>query len=59
HNFSNLEKSLKKAKKNKKPSIIIANTIKGKGVSFMERDTKWHHSIPNNEEYLMAKKELG
>ena len=58
HNFSHLKKSLKKAKKNKKTTVIIANTIKGKGVSFMESNTKWHHSIPNEKEYLIAKKEL-
>ena len=33
-----------------KPSIIIAHTIKGKGVSFMEDDNNWHYRIPNPEE---------
>ena len=42
-----------------KPSIIVANTIKGKGVSFMENDNNWHYRIPNKEEVILAKKELG
>ena len=58
HNYVSLNRSLKKSKKNKKPTIILANTIKGKGVSFMEKNTKWHHSIPNAEEYKKAIKEL-
>lgn len=41
-----------------KPTAIIANTIKGKGVSFMEGNLKWHHSIPSDEEYAIALKEL-
>ena len=41
-----------------KPTMIIANTIKGKGVSFMENDNNWHYRIPTNEEVLIAKKEL-
>lgn len=42
-----------------KPLAIIANTIKGKGVSFMEGKLKWHHSVPNKEELDLARKELG
>lgn len=41
-----------------KPSAIIANTIKGKGVSFMENDRKWHTTIPNEDEYKAAMSEL-
>jgi len=41
-----------------KPSVIIANTIKGKGVSFMENNVKWHHGVPNKEQYAIAMKEL-
>jgi transketolase len=58
HNLLSLEKTLKKSKRSKKTTVIIANTIKGKGVSFMEKNIKWHHSIPNEEEYLLAKNEL-
>ena len=41
-----------------KPSFIIAHTIKGKGVSFMENVLKWHHGVPNDKEYEMAMQEL-
>ena len=58
HDYSILEKVLKKSKKNNKPTIILANTVKGKGVSFMEKNKKWHHSVPSNEEYIMAKREI-
>lgn len=42
-----------------KPTAIIAHTIKGKGVSFMEDDNNWHYRIPTAEEVLLAKRELG
>lgn len=41
-----------------KPSVIIAKTVKGKGVSFMENQLKWHHGVPNAEQYEQAQKEL-
>jgi transketolase len=41
-----------------KPSVIIANTIKGKGVSYMENNLKWHHGVPNEAEYKIALEEL-
>lgn len=40
------------------PRVIIANTIKGKGVSFMENNPEWHHKIPNQDEYQKAMFEL-
>jgi transketolase len=45
--------------KNGKPTAIIANTTKGKGVSFMEDDNNWHYRIPNKEEVSKSKIELG
>lgn len=42
-----------------KPVAIIAHTVKGKGVSFMEDDNNWHYRIPNAEEVTAARKELG
>src|SRR6266850_2465560 len=42
-----------------KPTAIIAHTVKGKGVSFMEDDNNWHYRIPKAEEVAAAKKELG
>jgi len=45
-------------KRSSKPRVVIAKTIKGKGVSYMEGDPKWHGSSPNEEEYKLAIKEL-
>jgi len=42
-----------------KPTMIIAHTIKGKGISFMEDDNNWHYRVPNQEEVKKAKIELG
>lgn len=44
---------------NGQPSAIIAHTIKGKGVSFMEDDNNWHYRIPTYEEVIQSKAELG
>jgi len=41
-----------------KPTLIVAHTVKGKGVSFIENRAEWHHKIPNNEEFLEMVKEL-
>jgi transketolase len=41
-----------------KPTLIIANTVKGKGVSYMEDIAKWHHGVPTDEQYELAMKEL-
>ena len=43
---------------NGKPTVIIANTIKGKGVSYMEDVTRWHNTMPNKEEIEIARKDL-
>lgn len=45
--------------KNGKPTVIIANTVKGKGVDFLEVHGPWHHRIPNREEYENIMKQLG
>lgn len=50
--------SINFTKKKKKPTIIIANTIKGKGVSFMENSAAWHSKVLSEKDYLIAKKEL-
>jgi len=59
HNLDELKNALSSIpfKKNK-PSVIIANTIKGKGVSFMEHTVLWHYRSPLNQEFEMALKEL-
>lgn len=59
HDFDQIAGSLYKAKKVKgKPTIIIANTTKGKGVSFMQNTCKWHGSVPTEEEYIKAMAEV-
>lgn len=47
-----------KADRNGMPKVIIAHTIKGKGVSFMENTLAWHYKSPNASEYALAKQEL-
>lgn len=60
HNFEELVKALDAADLAKnKPTIIIAHTIKGKGVSFMEGQAKWHGKAPKKDELEKALKELG
>ena len=60
HDHSQIETSLAvgKEKKNGKPTALIANTIKGKGVSFMENDNLWHYSHVNEEVLNKALEEL-
>jgi transketolase len=41
-----------------KPNLIIANTVKGKGVSFIENQTNWHHKVPSEEQLTLALQEL-
>jgi transketolase len=41
-----------------KPNVVIAKTIKGKGVSYMENEVKWHYKSPNTQELLIAIKEI-
>ena len=58
HNIQEIEDAVNKAKSNNKPTAIIAKTIKGKGVSFMENQAGWHGKAPNKEEYELAIREL-
>ena len=58
HDYKKIEKVFK-LKKNGKPTAIIAKTIKGKGISFMENDNNWHYRIPTIAEVQLSKKELG
>jgi transketolase len=61
HDFAEIRAALACAElpDRSKPLAIIAHTIKGRGVSFMEDDNNWHYRIPNAEELVAAKKELG
>lgn len=57
HNITEIKDVLKM--KNSKPKAIIAHTIKGKGISFMENKLEWHYKSPNDNELLIAYSELG
>lgn len=58
HNILEIYDALQKAKQNTRPTAIIANTVKGKGVGFMENQAGWHGKAPNDEEYKIARKDL-
>mgnify|MGYP000167605600 CR=1 FL=1 len=58
HDFEVIIKTIEKAKKETRPVMIIANTIKGKGVSFMEGQAEWHGKPPGKEDYEKAMLEL-
>lgn len=59
HDFDSLRAALAAAKAEKgRPSVILAKTVKGKGVSFMENEPGWHGKAPNAEQYEQAMAEL-
>jgi transketolase len=58
HNLAELTKLLIPPAGLGKPRVVIANTVKGKGISFMEDAAKWHHGVPNNKEFDSALAEL-
>ena len=59
HNLVKVEEAFKQAAELKgKPTVIIAHTVKGKGISFMENSAGWHGVAPNNEQLAMALAEL-
>jgi transketolase len=59
HDFHQIESGVEEAKSIKnKPTVIIAKTVKGKGVSFMENEAGWHGVAPNQEQSQQALKEL-
>ena len=59
HNFAEIEAAFKAARNVKgKPTVIIAKSVKGKGVSFMENDADWHGKAPNDEQCAAAIAEL-
>lgn len=59
HDFDSLRTALAQARAAKgQPSVILAKTVKGKGVSFMENDAGWHGKAPNAEQYAQAMAEL-
>ncbi|MBI2064441.1 MAG: transketolase [Candidatus Yanofskybacteria bacterium] len=58
HNMDEILAVLGMVKLSDKPSIVMANTVKGKGVSFMENKANWHHGVPTKEQVEIARKEL-
>ncbi len=59
HSFDEIDAAFNAAAEFKgKPSVIIANSVKGKGVSFMENQASWHGTAPNAEQYEIAMGEL-
>ena len=53
-----ITKVLSKKPKKGKPTAVIANTVKGSGISFMEDDNNWHYRIPTFDEVKLAFNEL-
>jgi transketolase len=58
HDFENIRLAFNSAEKADKPCMIIFTTVKGKGVSFMEDELKWHYFIVNDDRLKRAKREL-
>ena len=58
HNINDIYNSIETAKSAKAPAVIVAKTIKGKGVSFMENNPGWHGTAPKEQDYLKAIEEL-
>ncbi|MDO4535747.1 MAG: transketolase [Clostridium perfringens] len=59
HDFNDIERAFKEAREVKdKPTAIIAKSIKGKGISFMENKASWHGTAPNKDQYNIAMHEL-
>ena len=59
HDFDEIEAAVEMAKNSQKPTAIIAHTVKGKGISFMENEIEWHGKAPNRKEMEQALRELG
>jgi len=58
HDLAELTAALSGSLEPGKPTALIANTRKGRGVSFMEDVTRWHHGVPNDDEYARAQAEI-
>lgn len=59
HDFDAIDAAFKEAKQTKgKPTAIVAKTVKGKGVSFMENQVSWHGAAPNDEQFAVAMEDL-
>ena len=59
HDFESLESAFNAAKSvSGKPTVIIAKSVKGKGVSYMENNVNWHGAAPNDELFAVAMEDL-
>ena len=59
HDFDQIRAAFKEARETKgMPTAIIAHSVKGKGVSFMENNVSWHGTAPNDEQYAVAMADL-
>ncbi|MEJ5238096.1 MAG: transketolase [Limisphaera sp.] len=58
HDYVRLTEVLRQPPEHGRPTVVIADTVKGKGISFMEGVARWHHGVPNAEELARARAEL-
>lgn len=58
HSVAELTSALAAPLSRSRPGVVLARTIKGRGVSFMEDNPKWHHAVPSDDEYARALQEL-
>jgi len=58
HNFNEMNECLKKISQIDNNAFVVLNTYKAKGISFMENKSEWHHKVPNENDFLIAKEEL-
>ena len=58
HDLNAIHDAFQFAEAAEKPTAILANTVKGKGISFMENVKKWHHQVPTEAEVVIAREEL-
>ncbi len=59
HSFDSMLSTIRAACGTSRPAFIIANTVKGKGVSFMENNPNWHYGVPSDRELEIARHDLG
>jgi len=59
HDFKEIQSAIADEDELDRPKVIVAHTVKGKGVSFMEDDNNWHYRIPSASEVQKAATELG
>ena len=58
HDFEQIENAVLRAERDERPSVVICQTVKGKGVSYMENAAEWHGKAPDEALYETARREL-